>query len=149
MRTSSNKSLLLPAVCLLLAGSLTFNTATAQTKPASPPHKAAQKTPSEADTAQADADDQDTSNDELEEAAVKLDVSRSSPLIQKLYQATRDTKEQDILGRLTEAKKLLADGADVITTDGQLSIVELGAIKPNILNPITPTLQTRPTESSK
>jgi hypothetical protein len=53
----------------------------------------------------------------LEEAAVKIDVSHSSPLIQKLYQATRDTKEQEILARLTEAKELLADGADVKATD--------------------------------
>src|ERR1700761_2079562 len=99
MPTPSKKSVLLPAICLLLAGSLAFNTALAQTKPASPP-KAVQKTPSEAENTQAEADDQDTPNDELEEAAVKLDVSRSSPLIQKLYQATRDTKEQDILARL-------------------------------------------------
>jgi hypothetical protein len=116
MSISSRKSLLLLASCLLLAGSLTINTALAQTKPASPP-KAVQKTPSQADNAQANADDEDTPNDELEEAAVKLDVSHSSPLIQKLYQATRDTKEQDILARLTEAKKLLADSADVKATD--------------------------------
>jgi LssY-like putative type I secretion system component LssY len=38
---------------------------------------------------------------------------------------------------------------DVITTDGQLSIVELGATKPNILNPPTPVLQTRPATSSQ
>ena len=115
MPTPSRKSFLL-AICLLLAGYLTIDTASAQTKPAPPP-KSAQKTPSQVDNAQADADDEDTPNDELEEAAVKLDVSHSSPLIQKLYQATRDTKEQDILARLTEAKKLLADGADVKATD--------------------------------
>jgi hypothetical protein len=116
MPTSSRKSLLLAAICLLLAGSLAIDTALAQTNPASPP-KATQKAPSQADTAKGDADEEDTPNDELEEAAVKLDVSHSSPLIQKLYQATRDTKEQDILARLTEAKKLLADGADVKATD--------------------------------
>lgn len=116
MPTPSKKSFLLPAICLLLAGSLTVDTAFAQTK-AAPPPKAAQKTASQAGTAQADAEDEDTPNEELEEAAVKLDVSRSSPLIQKLYQATRDTKEQDILARLAEAKKLLADGADVKATD--------------------------------
>jgi hypothetical protein len=38
---------------------------------------------------------------------------------------------------------------DVITTDGQLSIVELGATKPNIINPATPVLQTRPAQSSQ
>jgi hypothetical protein len=111
MPTPTRKISLPLILSLLLAGSLA-----AQTKPASPP-KAAQKTPSQANNAGTEADDEDTPNDELEEAAVKLDVSRSSPLIQKLYQATRDTKEQDILGRLTEAKKLLADGADVKATD--------------------------------
>jgi hypothetical protein len=116
MPTSSKKSFLLLAICLLLAGSLTIDNARAQTQPASPP-KATQKTPSQADSANGDADEEDTPNDELEEAAVKLDVSHSSPLIQKLYQATRDTKEQDILARLTEAKKLLADGADIKATD--------------------------------
>jgi hypothetical protein len=94
-----------------------IDTAAAQTKPAP---KANQKTPPQAENAKPEADEEDTAdtpNDELEEAAVKLDVSRSSPLIQKLYQATRDTKEQDILARLTEAKKLLADGADVKAID--------------------------------
>jgi hypothetical protein len=38
---------------------------------------------------------------------------------------------------------------DVITTDGQLSIVELGATKPNIINPSTPVLQTRPTPTDQ
>jgi hypothetical protein len=111
MPTPTRKISLPLILSLLLSGSLA-----AQTKPASPP-KAAQKTPSQANNAGTEADDEDTPNDELEEAAVKLDVSHSSPLIQKLYQATRDTKEQDILARLTEAKKLLADGADVKATD--------------------------------
>jgi hypothetical protein len=75
--------------------------ATAQTK-------APQSTPK---TTQPDSDNQEVPDDELDAAAVTLDVSHSSPLIQKLYQATRDTKDQDILARLTEAKKLLADGA--------------------------------------
>jgi hypothetical protein len=112
LRTSS----LIFAACLILAGSAPVQIAAAQTKPAPPP-KANQKTPDQTENSKAEADDEDTSNDELEEAAVKLDVSHSSPLIQKLYQATRDTKEQDILARLTEAKKLLADGADVKATD--------------------------------
>src|SRR5207302_7220780 len=30
---------------------------------------------------------------------------------------------------------------DVITTDGQLSVLELGTTKPNTINPATPTLQ--------
>jgi ankyrin repeat protein len=113
MQTPLRTSSLIFAACLILAGSPPVNIAAAQTKPAP---KVSQKTPAEAEEAKTDADEEAT-NDELEEAAVKLDVSHSSPLIQKLYQATRDTKEQDILARLTEAKKLLADGADVKATD--------------------------------
>jgi hypothetical protein len=46
--------------------------------------------------------------------------------------------------------KTAANGTgDVITTDGQLSIVELGATKPNILNPRTLVLQTRPAEANR
>jgi hypothetical protein len=108
-----NPSLIFSA-CLVIAAFATLNTAAAQTKP-SP--KTTQQTPASGDDAQANAGDEDTPNDELEEAAVKLDVSHSSPLIQKLYQATRETKEQDILARLVEAKKILADGADVKATD--------------------------------
>jgi hypothetical protein len=79
------------AVCLMLSPCTAIDTATAQTKPAP---KANQKTPPQAENPKPEADEEDTAdtpNDELEEAAVKLDVSRSSPLIQKLYQATRDT----------------------------------------------------------
>jgi hypothetical protein len=38
---------------------------------------------------------------------------------------------------------------DVITTDGQLSVLELGTTKPNIIDPVTPVLQTRPAQASK
>jgi hypothetical protein len=114
MQSALRTSSLIFAACLILAGSTPVNNAAAQTKPAL---KADQKTPAQAENSRTEAEDEDTPNDELEEAAVKLDVSHSSPLIQKLYQATRDTKEQDILARLTEAKKLLADGADVKATD--------------------------------
>jgi hypothetical protein len=115
MSAPSKKSFLILSICLLLTGSLAVDTAFAQTKPIPPP-TTNQNAPSQAEGSKADADD-DAPNDELEAAAVTLDVSHSSPLIQKLYQATRETKEQDILARLTEAKKLLADGADVKATD--------------------------------
>ncbi|HWW96835.1 MAG TPA: LssY C-terminal domain-containing protein [Edaphobacter sp.] len=117
MRTMLRTLTTIFAVCLMLSPCTAIDTAAAQTKPAP---KANQKTPSQAESPKPEAEEEDTAdtpNDELEEAAVKLDVSHSSPLIQKLYQATRDTKEQDILARLTEAKKLLADGADVKATD--------------------------------
>jgi hypothetical protein len=110
MRTVLRKTSLLFAVCLALTGSAATNTATAQIKPA--------QTRPESNQAETDSQDgSDTADDELETAAVNLDLSHSSPLMMKLYQATRETKEQDILARLNEAKKLLADGADVKATD--------------------------------
>jgi LssY C-terminus len=57
--------------------------------------------------------------EELAPAAVKLDVSHTSPLIQVLYQATRETKERPILDRLAEAKKLIAANADIKAVDAQ------------------------------
>ncbi len=60
---------------------------------------------------------EDPPEDELAPAAVQLDVSKSSVLIQTLYQATRETKEQPILDRLDEAKKQIAGGADLKATD--------------------------------
>lgn len=66
------------------------------------------------------ADDQEEAADEeLAPAAVEMDVSKDSPLIRQLYQATRQTKEKEILASLDGAKKLLADGADVKATDAQ------------------------------
>jgi hypothetical protein len=116
MPTVLRRTSLLFTVCLALAASAVIDRVNAQSKPAP---KAHQPAPSQADTT-ADTADQnapDIADDELEAAAVNIDVSHSSPLIQKLYQATRETKEQEILARLTEAKKLLADGADVKATD--------------------------------
>src|SRR5215469_10570192 len=107
MPTILRRTSLLFTVCLALAASGAIDRAIAQNKPAP---KAHQPAPSQPDTT-ADIADQnapDTADDELEAAAVSIDVSHSSPLIQKLYQATRETKEQEILARLTEAKKLLA-----------------------------------------
>src|SRR5689334_11875554 len=56
---------------------------------------------------------------ELAPAAVQLDLSKASPLIQELYAATRETKEEAILARLAEAKKLVENGADLNATDAQ------------------------------
>jgi hypothetical protein len=55
--------------------------------------------------------------DELAPAALELDVSQSSPLIQTLYKATRETKEKPTLDRLDEAKKLIESGADIKAID--------------------------------
>src|SRR5689334_557300 len=47
-------------------------------------------------------------DEELAPAEVQLDVSKTSPLIQALYQATRETKEEAILAQLEQAKTLIA-----------------------------------------
>jgi hypothetical protein len=54
---------------------------------------------------------------ELAPAALKLDVSNATRLIQVLYAATRETKEQPTLDDLTQAKTLIEGGADVKATD--------------------------------
>jgi ankyrin repeat protein len=115
MPTASRVPLLVLGLFLASAGSSAGSQAAAQTKSAASAKDSQQSTPQA--EASDDADTEETPDDELDTAAVTLDVSHSSPLIQKLYQATRETKEQPILDRLTEAKKLIADGADVKATD--------------------------------
>ena len=73
-------------------------------------------------TAAANADsgyEEAVEDEALAPAAVQLDVSGTSPLIQALYQATRETKDGPTLERLAEAKKLIADKADIRTVDAQ------------------------------
>ena len=115
MPTASRVLLLVLGVFLASAASSAGPQAAAQTKSAASAKDSQKSTPPT--EASDDADTQEMPDDELDTAAVTLDVSHSSPLIQKLYQATRETKEQPILDRLTEAKKLIADGADVKATD--------------------------------
>jgi hypothetical protein len=62
---------------------------------------------------------EEPSEDELAPAAVDIDVSKESELLQSLYKATRETKEKDILGRLNQAKALIQSGADLKETDLQ------------------------------
>jgi LssY C-terminus len=61
----------------------------------------------------------DANDEEAAPAAVDLDVSKDSPLIRELYQATRETKEKAILPHLQNAKKMVEDGADLSATDQQ------------------------------
>ena len=61
----------------------------------------------------------DAPDDELAPAAVQLDTAGDSPLIQALYQATRETKDQAILDRIAEAKRILEAGADLKAVDAQ------------------------------
>ena len=62
--------------------------------------------------------EEDEPSEELAPAAVQLDVSKVPQLIQALYQATRETKENQILDRLATAKSLIAT-ADLKATDDQ------------------------------
>ena len=74
----------------------------------------------------ADSEDDETqeekeaeaAEEELAPAVVQIDVSKASPLIQELYQATRETKDKAILARLETAKSLVPT-ADVNATDSQ------------------------------
>ena len=63
--------------------------------------------------------DEDAAEGELEPAAVSLDQSGTTPLIQELYAATRLTKEKDILDHLNKAQQLIASGTDIKGTDAQ------------------------------
>jgi len=60
--------------------------------------------------------EEDAPEGELEPAAVQLDVSNSSPLIEELYRATRETKEREILAHIEQAKQLI-DGSDLKAVD--------------------------------
>jgi hypothetical protein len=62
---------------------------------------------------------EDAAEEELAPAAVQLDVSSLPPLLQELYQATRETKEQGVLARLAHTKELIEGGADLKATDAQ------------------------------
>ncbi len=104
MRSALRASFLLLSVCGLLPGSPTLLLV-------------AQVGANSAPAADNATDAQETPDDELDAPAVTLDVSHSSPLIQKLYEATRETKEPAIVGRLIEAKEIIASGADVKATD--------------------------------
>ena len=82
----------------------------------------------------------DPAEAELAPAAVQLDVSNLSPLLQELYQATRETKEQNVLARLARAKALIQGGADLKASDPEGRTALHWAIfgssyhtKPNIL----------------
>src|SRR5262245_6465310 len=68
------------------------------------------------DKTQGQGETQDGS-DELSPAAIQLNGSGDSPLIQTLYQATRQTKEQPTLAKLTEALNLIQQGADIHAKD--------------------------------
>jgi hypothetical protein len=61
--------------------------------------------------------DEEEESEDLAPAAVQMDKTGDSPLIRKLYEATRETKEKAILERLAEAQRMIEDGADVKPVD--------------------------------
>lgn len=64
-------------------------------------------------------DERTREEEELAPAAVAMDVSQTTPLIQALYRATRETKERAIMDRIAEAQKLIDGGADLKGVDAQ------------------------------
>jgi LssY C-terminus/Ankyrin repeats (many copies) len=88
-----------------------------QQAPAKQKTSATQAGPSQTPEADTEDEDQEEPDEDLAPAAVQFDVSNDSPLIQALYRATRETKEQGILAQLAQAKTLLDNGADVKATD--------------------------------
>jgi hypothetical protein len=88
------------------------------TGPASPSSaaegKTSNSTPAATDTSTQDAEPPEG---ELAPAALQLDESKASPLIQVLYAATRETKVEPTLDQLAQAKNLVEKGADVKATD--------------------------------
>ena len=77
------------------------------------PYQQAENTESNLDIPEESADD------ELAPAAVQLDTANLSPLLQELYQATRETREQEVLARLAHVKELIEGGADLKATDAK------------------------------
>jgi len=69
-----------------------------------------------ATTEPAEIPEEDAPEGELEPAALNLDVSNSSQLIEELYRATRETKEKEILAHIEQAKQLV-DKSDLKAMD--------------------------------
>ena len=118
-------------VCLLLGIPATETAKAAAAEPQSAKPSQAQAAPQSAE--QADNEDQaqnrgeeaeQESEEDLAPAAVTLDVSKDSALIQVLYQATRETKEKAILEQIAKAQELVDSGADLkaIDPDGRTAL---------------------------
>ena len=88
-----------------------------QQKQAKPAKQEAAKTPEQDSTQEESVESE--ADEELAPAALVLDLSKSSPLIQALYQATRETKENAVLDHIAQAQRLVDSGADLKATDPQ------------------------------
>jgi hypothetical protein len=100
---------------LLLVFSMSVVTTRAQDAATAPPQKDANNTT--ANSSQDMEDGEELPYGELVPAAVQLDESKASPLIQELYAATRETKVPAIVDDLTKAKGMIDSGADLKATD--------------------------------
>src|SRR5689334_14930285 len=101
------KGPILLALSVLLSGITAFQQApTSQTSPpAATQQTLEQSTPAEQKgvrSAEVPDIPDEAPEEELAPAALELDVSKESPLLQVLYKATRETKEKEILARLDE-----------------------------------------------
>jgi LssY C-terminus len=123
MSTASRLNCLLLTVCIITAGFLPGGTAcpllpqAAETGPQL--HTLQTNEPQIKKTERTGDVLEEVPEEELAPAAVQLDLAKASPLIQELYAATRETKEQAILARLARAKALVENGADLKATDLQ------------------------------
>src|SRR5215470_4670906 len=114
------KGPVLLALSIVLSGMAAFQQAPQSSAPPTAQTAPEQTTPAEQkDVRSAEIPDlpDEAPEEELAPAALELDVSRESPLLQVLYKATRETKEKEILARLSEAKSLIESGADLKATD--------------------------------
>ncbi len=102
---------ILVASALLVSGGVCSSAQVASSKVRSPKPVSAPSAGPE------DVPEQTVELEELAPPAVELDQSQASPLIRALYASTRDTKEAPTLAHIAEAKRFLAEGADVHATD--------------------------------
>jgi hypothetical protein len=100
----------------LLLASLSVSALPVLAQVAAPPTATGQAA-SDSDASTQDADDTELPEGELAPAAIQIDVSKASNLIQVLYAATRETKTQPTVEDLAKAKTLIDGGADVKATD--------------------------------
>ena len=111
---------LLLTLCLLFGLPAGAAPAQKSTKPSQPKAQAPAKSHAEAESEEQSQNAEGGEQEEEEElapAALTFDVSKDSPLIQALYQATRETKEAAILDHIGEAQRLVDSGADLKATD--------------------------------
>jgi hypothetical protein len=137
---------MLKLICSALAltvvtGSFPAGAGTPRFQSDSAPQQESSRTPESSASKQeaVEIPEEDAPEGELEPAAVQLDVSNTSPLIEELYRATRETKEKEILAHIEQAKQLV-DTANLKAVDAYgrtaLHWAVFGSsynVKPNVL----------------